>query len=509
MKRTTNQVSKRNKKFKFNTKYQLPLEVIANVMQYLDSISTFNMIQTCQDFLAVYRFLRKDSLEEIKLGYLNKTRTQSTRILNYFDLPKQYQNYKITKLGVSSEYDKTMRPYVDKSSLWGVSENLDAFKKKFNCYLNGNDKDLQMQCIDWMFSMNKGMKQKFVVAGGSIFKSLFMKKNENPEIGCLSNTDIDIFFISNGESEEKNDEKFSKLFSMIDSMIKEQGILTSEPTRKQCITLNNNVIQIHFKDSPDMQFIMRKINTIEELFSMFDLDCCKFAYDGMRVYTMDEAIKSVYTKVNIVPKKLKYSYKLKERMWKYYDFGIRTIFINLHPFSHLFTFAQHLENMKNYFHYSKKCDHGIIFKNPLKEHLSDAKHGYSDNSSTDDSLMYDSIARFTYGHLTNFISGGLYGLIQYIKENCEYDLEFRDCQLRMFLENLLKGKTNQLTALKAGYTFESISLTNVNDILQEWESNTYLEKKHCIHKCEKCNQYFINYGKTPRNTCFNANCSDD
>eukprot|EP01080_Neovahlkampfia_damariscottae_P008102 gene8102-12563_t len=322
---------------------EIPSDTLAHIIQFCPKKTLKKFIFTNKEVYNAFHELRKEHLEVVRLWYLNKKpfeRKIDGKLIEPFKL---YQPSPFPKI-----------------------PNFQEFLKYFNkfCRPDGIGKYL----IDVAFEMNKKMKQKLVVAGGALFSVLrkrdhFLDENDEESIPSRPPADIDIFLIENGcdssESEEiiktwflKVEEEYFKDHPQNAINVKKEfealkkanlevetddDIFVSVDDRNEFIICRdiNNTISIIPYDSRKIQIILRKISSIEQLLVFFDLDCVRFAFDGEKLYSTREGIRSFIINKNIVPNLHKYNGMYFERSIQYGNRGIDTTFFNLHPLEHL------------------------------------------------------------------------------------------------------------------------------------------------------------------------------
>jgi len=109
-----------------------------------------------------------------------------------------------------------------------------------------------------------------VVAGGHIIAAI-----KNNEEASLSG-DIDIFFIGKELTKEKVIQKIKNIYEWVTDFYEQKPTiwLTDDNVT---FMLNGNKIQI---------ITRRTFDTTSELLNSFDLDCCRFAFDGKSIITV-------------------------------------------------------------------------------------------------------------------------------------------------------------------------------------------------------------------------------
>ena len=147
-------------------------------------------------------------------------------------------------------------------------------------------------------------------------------------VSCSFPGDFDIFLVFNDSSSSEVNSFFRDFLSSL------SAALLPFP---HVVARNNGVLMIFSKNNkkitvPPVQFILRKVSCLEELLALFDLDACRFAYDGISLFTLMEGVRALSCKINVVNRE-HYAKKLYfRRAIKYNNKGFETLFMNFHPF---------------------------------------------------------------------------------------------------------------------------------------------------------------------------------
>ncbi|KAG2374435.1 hypothetical protein C9374_010719 [Naegleria lovaniensis] len=185
---------------------------------------------------------------------------------------------------------------------------------------------------DCAFEHNKTTttQERFVVAGGSLLHTL---------TGCGCG-DIDIFVMCNGEDEKTTvSSAIKSLLLKFESLTHhlKYNIMKSKTTINICSDGHsmNTQYQVSADPNYNIQIVLLKFETIEELLAFFDLDCCRFAYDGSKLYTFLEGLRSLKYKLNILPLETSNGEINRKRAEKYGKRGFFTLSLpTFHPLSH-------------------------------------------------------------------------------------------------------------------------------------------------------------------------------
>jgi NAD(P)-dependent dehydrogenase (short-subunit alcohol dehydrogenase family) len=139
-----------------------------------------------------------------------------------------------------------------------------------------------------------------VIAGGYVSSMIFNTENKT--------SDIDIFFIKLSDKQVK--EKIQHICNVfgVTELIRTPNTLTF-PYKGRYI-----------------QLVLRVCDSVAELLSFFDLDCCAVAFDGKDIITLPRFIKCYATKTNFVDVRKLNTGVFCKRINKYYRRGFRFCF---------------------------------------------------------------------------------------------------------------------------------------------------------------------------------------
>ena len=224
------------------------------------------------------------------------------------------------------------------------------FMKRLRIVLESN-KLLEI-LVETIFDFNKNnstTKTRFILAGGFMLHVL-------TGCGC---TDMDIFTIRNGESDQLIMQDLKKVLLQFEEKMKEF------PNIKYNVLKTNGTINIcpripQFKEKVESyppkpiqdkqlsaQFILRSIQSIEEIMVFFDIDCCRFCCDGAKVYTIMEGLRALKYKINVVGREHIQKGLYYNRACKFGKRGFFTFFIDIHPLLHRLDFTHFVESLKS------------------------------------------------------------------------------------------------------------------------------------------------------------------
>jgi hypothetical protein len=152
---------------------------------------------------------------------------------------------------------------------------------------------------------------RVVVAGGSVWRAM------QADASHISNwrADVDVFFCNyDGASFSEDSATVKRLL---------EGVSTPDAI----LALYSNTVNVVFEDhSPPLQLVLRRVHSVEELLLSFDLDCCRFAFDGRRVWTVDEGLRALATNTNVVNLQHARNSTYYKRAVKYGLRGVQTVF---------------------------------------------------------------------------------------------------------------------------------------------------------------------------------------
>jgi len=154
------------------------------------------------------------------------------------------------------------------------------------------------------------------MAGGSCFSLATEGKFEEGQ-------DIDLFIIT--KDEKKAEEAILRTLNHLSIFIRgEDGYEPSYMIRTEnFISISGTYYDADFDKEIKVEFqiILRLYNSIAQVISGFDIDCCCVAYDGKQVYCTQRFIRSLYMGYNLVdPERQSQNYG--QRLRKYFLRGI-------------------------------------------------------------------------------------------------------------------------------------------------------------------------------------------
>lgn len=212
---------------------------------------------------------------------------------------------------------------------------IDSFRNRLDDILKCNPViETLLECL-FEYNRTTFTRNRFIIAGGFILHLL---------CGCGC-SDVDIFTIRNGENDSVIMKDLRRVLLQFEKLARERrldfNILKTNGTLNICIpSVQRNLVESYPpRPIPDAQlmaqFVLRKIETIEEIMCFFDLDCCRFCYDGKTVYTILEGLRALKYKINFVSKEHIQKGMYYNRACKFGKRGFHTLFILLHPLFHV------------------------------------------------------------------------------------------------------------------------------------------------------------------------------
>lgn len=411
----------------------IPFENLQLIIQFGSDKAIFGLILTNSIFYKAFKELYQESIDQIRLWYLNGMKE------------KRIINSRLLKL-----FEHTTNSNV---------KDMDEFKKNFMITPKVENyfspitlepephQELEFIIKEEIFKMNQQNQSQFVFAGGYLSKILFGYKEGDFSQGFYY--DLDIFFIENGM--ENGDEMILELFSKIQNR--------SSLKKRYIIIRSGNSINIKSQNRKDTQFILRKVKSIEELLIFFDLDCCRFCYDGKDVYTTKEGLRALKKNHNIVDIKLKNDLYL-QRAIKYEIRGISTLFRKIHPLDHILNIDYGNEKSRH---------QDVLYNRYFKEDEKDEE-------------MYAGLSNIPYERITTIYHEG--------KDSKGRDFFFKSTTIAK--------------------SFEEIVRLNFSPYYKERYHDNHLLKKYNLSKCYLCHEYRPISGleEEPSSLCYSCKMDD-
>jgi NAD(P)-dependent dehydrogenase (short-subunit alcohol dehydrogenase family) len=448
------------------------MDIVSVILQFASKLDILQLALVNSQVYNTFVQLQEDSISSIRLHYLNKkhltknSRVIDSRLITLFENTEQDKKF----LDHVTENLETTEEEVQSNPASKFAQTKQQFKEQFEKLVDFGKKDnIGSHMLQKMFEHNRTHKSKFVVAGGTIFNALYDMPASSDYYAPQMRSDIDIFFMSYGASEKERTNALRELLKSLDAF-----------ETKSIIAFYSNTINIMSKDYQDIQIVLRDVYSIEELLILFDLDCCRFAYDGEKVYTTREGIRSLVTCTNIVPRRHRYNQMYYRRAIKYGQRAdITTIFHTLHPLDHLhgdiFYQDDYVENEQEY----SKQNYPLVDDEDVdNDELQFWGTLYSGNAYDEDSEFYTSLNRLAYKDFAKIYKIGIDkwkgpDIAEYegVASNETFISHMRDIDM-----NIAKK-------------FTELFSMNASKLFTENYRDAHLMQKYCIVKCYLCNQY--------------------
>ncbi|KAL0484692.1 hypothetical protein AKO1_006631 [Acrasis kona] len=349
----------------------------------------------------------------------------------------------------------------------------DNFDKQI--YKTVPESNVAHHLIKRLFEYNsKSKKSKFVLAGGFVLKSLTQEYFDNEYYGPGTRSDIDVFLMEYGDDIEHNDKILKDILKSLDEIKIENDFM---------VAMYSNTINIISNGGYDVQIVLRRIHSIEELLVLFDLDCCRFAYDGTTVYTINEGMRAYKTKKNYVPADLLDNEMYYRRATKYGHRGYTTLFLDVGLLDHLsnpnimIKPTEAIKTDERYISENDPWELAELSEEDLEEVC------YNRNTSRpydDDSEFYTSLNRMEYSDFVAYYKGGIKKLKKNLPSHEDGLMMFPE---KSFIEHITK--IDFVITRRFGELFE----TNASKLFIEYYRDVHLAKKYLISRCYLCGRY--------------------
>jgi len=328
--------------------------IVMIVMTYAPARVLRNLVQTCKWVHSVFLVLYSHSNISIQLEYVNARCQQYKSLTSLYRMNGENDGtcFDIMKddhtLVLPNKFGEREQVLIDAFSAFSEKERQDRKIKKLDdpfSLLNGlcwpsqfvksldqfstnlhtrGGSDLASILMTCLWKHNLNNKEQFILAGGFIMDCI--------STGTTNSGDIDIFCILNGQPADKCHASLRNLLFEFENMCKQKQL-------KYAIIKNDSCMNIYPYSPGDemgigpktIQIVLRRFDTIEELLVYFDIDICKFSFDGTRVLTTRDALLSATSYRCFAPKEHRFSGRYNGRAKKYFRRGFETFFLDLHP----------------------------------------------------------------------------------------------------------------------------------------------------------------------------------
>ncbi|KAF0979515.1 hypothetical protein FDP41_001432 [Naegleria fowleri] len=471
---------------------------VSLILLFAEKDTTFNLALTCKWIYSVYLELRSYSLDFIRLEYLNSRCTQYKYLSSLFkpliSPSMTYNELKKEIVGNGREIVKGMENVIafepvdimrDDPSLILPNKFSQRRNVLINLFQDFSQEDIEEGTVirkDSPFhKMNLLRWKNFGVKNMNEFK---VKVEENCSdmirilLDCLWRHNASN---KNGETPEKCHFSLRRILFEFEKLAKNEG-------HEYAVVKNNGCLNIHGKESSNIaQFILRRVDTIEELMTFFDIDCCRFCYDGTNVYTVREGINSISTLHNFVSFEHKGKGMYTSRAYKYGKRGYTTWFTNTHPLDHFHDCSKKVERIQ------EKIESGIIDESECL---------YGEGTDRDDleglysifnniSLSYRHIVTIRRIGVKNFLAIGwesYYSGMWLDVDFDDYDLE----KIEYPETEEFDGFVRRVTSEDVHYFCLSVRELYMNDasiFFTDYYFDSHLRGKYNFWKCYCCGFY--------------------
>lgn len=433
----------------------IPNDVIHSIFLFLPTVDLVSFATACTTIREQYLGCRKNSIEFLRLEYLNNGGTN--------------QNILIPMLIEDNATTKTAT-----GGTWSHQLTKTQFNQTFMDTVT-NGEPMEQTLLSMFFGWNREPKNQpiqFVVAGGSLTKTLGKiceiqseelddqsKQHSNP----YEKSDIDIFAIGGGIASGL------QIQSALESILLQFGKLCSDQEFKYSVIKNKWTINIQFERANEtkctVQIILKNIDSVQNLLVFFDLDCVRFAYDGNQLYTTPEGIHALDLRLNLVSS----SSLSKVRVRKYYDRGYKSIHAVGHPLRHLLNSNQLKAILERDGHNVKPP---IPTNSPFK--FIDETHEF---------MIYGSTLTFNRKEIETICK---VGVVEFFKH--EHNSE----------ELLKKIQTHEYVFVLDIESLFVVERANRGEQLNYFEEKYFasrIPRDYCLERCTDCNKYFKLVGK--------------
>eukprot|EP00754_Rhynchopus_humris_P029970 Rhum_TRINITY_DN15246_c1_g1::Rhum_TRINITY_DN15246_c1_g1_i2::g.146078::m.146078 len=293
--------------------YNLPDHFMLGVFLHLPSADVLSLLLTCRGFNAAFQ--RADrSLDTIRVSYLNNQGGDANRFGRLIDV------FGTEELG----------------GQWAVP-SADAFEQELVRRAQRTIGTILTALFD--FNRRTDSRMRFIVAGGAAVGVL--------DVRFAGFGDIDVFVAHNGAPPEECHAALRGLLVGVGTKLVEtfaEEWTEDAPTMGgYAIVKNASTMSVMAEANdasrtvPPLQFIFRRVTCMEELLCFFDLDCCRFGYDGRAVMTTSEGLRSLELRTNYCGLEHENKELYAKRTLKYFKRALQqTLYRFVHPLGYLF-----------------------------------------------------------------------------------------------------------------------------------------------------------------------------
>ncbi|KAL9648981.1 hypothetical protein ABK040_008360 [Willaertia magna] len=383
---------------------------------------------------------------------------------------------------------------------------LSSFVKHYNNIIAGHPMVELMSQIVFEHNRTTNTKERFVVAGGFLLHVL-------TGVGCC---DFDIFCIQNEATDNEIHKSLRKILLAFERLANTKEI-------KYNILKTDGTLNIASPTNLNIQFILRKIKSIEELLCFFDLDCCRLLFDGENVFTILEGLRALKYKRNILSSEHAEEGMYYQRACKYGKRGFETYFLNdkilskslsiNHPLFHQFHFDVKWNEMKSFLIeksklseqqlekevdereypfgmvwglYSLEAPYFYAVPNGNNDQDVDANF-YSVVLKSFDYFMIDSVLKFGLKETLYWASDDYHDGVFCVRFN-EFNGKVDLSEEKEVVEEIYKSITRK-DIHNFCYNLRELLLKDSSFYFQEGYFESHLRAKYNFYKCYLCKQY--------------------
>lgn len=322
--------------------------------------------------------------------------------------------------------------------------------------------------FEW--NRNNPERQQFFVAGGSVASVMFKDRWEE--------TDVDIFVMENGGTPLES-------HSILRNLLLRFHEATVQHHLEYAVVKNRGTLNIVDKKERNakIQFILRRVTNIENLMSFFDLDCCRFAFDGQQLYTIREGLRSLYLRCNLVPAEHIENGMYLMRAIKYGLRSIETYFYTLNPLP------------TEYYRLLDELSLFTVAKSHDKLRYSQCAEG---NNSDDAGLYSPILPVIKWTSIREICEAGLQA---FIKTELERPFETgyfaEECWSAFEKVNKKDPHMFAMSVVEVYERGDDDDPRSESNFFQDGYLDSHLRKKYCIFRCHKCRRCEFKPGYSP------------
>ncbi|KAG2383518.1 hypothetical protein C9374_004189 [Naegleria lovaniensis] len=253
------------------------------------------------------------------------------------------------------------------------------------------------------------------------------------------------------------------------------------------------------------QFVLRKIETIEEIMCFFDMDCCRFCYDGRTVFTILEGLRALKYKINFVSKEHIEKGLYYNRACKFGKRGFHTLFISLHPLFHVIHADYMVQDLKqDIFERQESGENDHVdniwsgFFNPASGKYFAREHRDIDNTKDLDEANYYTVVlrSLTYELVDAVLENGLKDAFtaysSYYVDGRWTAEEHGNALSETLADRIIHHITTEDIHIFCS-RFSELFMKDASSYFLEGYFESHLRNKYNIYKCYICGMYSHHY----------------